>query len=69
MTYNVIISTEVTLELEVEAESEEEARDKACDAINSETYTNGTISFEALDEDVSLEDVYPSDYYNVDYMG
>lgn len=63
MTFNITVSTEVSLDLEVDADSEEEAKEKACDAIVCETYSNGTIGFEPNDDDVSVDDVYSSDYY------
>jgi len=63
MIFNVTVTTEVSLELEVEASDEEEAREKACDALNCEAYTNGSIGFDSYDDDVSVEDVYSSDYY------
>lgn len=63
MTFNITVSTEVSLELEVDAGNEEEAKEKACDAINCVTYANGSIGFEPYDNDVSVEDVCSSDYY------
>lgn len=65
MKFNVTVTTEVSLELEIDANDEEGAMEKACDAINCETYINGSIGFESYDDDVSVEDVYSSDYYTI----
>lgn len=63
MTYNIYVSTEVSIEVEVEAESEEEALAKAEDALDSEGYIDGTVGFVSNDDDVTVSDVCASDYY------
>lgn len=66
MTFDVYVSTEVSIEVEVEAESEDEARAKAEDALDSEEYIGGTVGFVSKDDDVTVTDVCAMDCYDAE---
>lgn len=63
MTFNIYVSTEVSIEVEVEAEDEDEALAKAEDALDSEGYIDSTVGFVSNDDEVTVTDVCASDCY------